>query len=177
MKISTDYLNIRQPSFGSLRISLNAREAMTGAKGSYVRNLFTAGKKLDDTQYFDLQVLKDLSLRIKEKGNVFSGIKAPIKFIMSGDRKIKVTGVYDGLDDETRKRGQNIDFYLNFDTPEYAKNIYDLFEQMNSIGKFSMLTKLLDEEMICKFSGTKYKENNVEKLIDILFDKYSELGL
>lgn len=179
MKISTNYSypQSTNPSFDALRISYDAKIAIDNKKIRFIGSLLEAGKKLEITQYMDLQVLGDLSFRIKEKGNVFSGLKGPLSVKLYDETKLKISGTYDGLDDGVRKRGQLTEYYLDFEKPERAKDLLSKFETIGGVDKFVLLTKLFDEDLIRKNMPDISKEYPRERLIDILFDKFSELGL
>ena len=177
MKILNNYTNYQQPNFTSLKISYNAREALISAKGSFISGLFEAGKRLENTQFVDLHVLKDLSLRIKEKANVFSGIKEPLQLKIYKQKNLKVTGIYDGLDYGKLKKGHKIDYYLKFETPEQAEELYNRYQTMGKVGQFSFITKLIDEDKIRQNTMPRMKETNREKFVDLMFDIFGELGI
>ena len=179
MKINTNYHypKATNPSFSALRISYDAKEGIDNKRIRFIGAILEAGKKLENTQYMDLQVLGDLSFRIKEKGNVFSGLKGPLSIKLYDQTQLKITGTYDGLDNGDRKRGQLTDYYLDLEKHERAKDLLSKFETMGGIDKFIVLTKLFDEDLVRKNLPELSKEYPKERLIDILFDKFGQLGL
>ena len=138
-----------KPTFTSLRISYNAENILADNAGALqINNLFEAGKKLENTQFFDLEVLEDLTLRIKEKANVFSGIVEPIIFYKKSSQNLRVQGIYDGLDFKYHKRGQGIGITLRYDLPETADRIFKEIQSLNGVLRIAAITKLIDDYFI-----------------------------
>ena len=171
MRISTDYNN--RVNFTSLKISYDAEERLHHVSKEFISGIFEAGKKLEHTEYLDLIMLKNLSFRIKEKANKFFVLREPIWVDETPYGPLKVTGTYDGLEDESHKKGQKIDILV--DCGSEVKNHFALkkIKGLNGIMRLSYITKMIDDFKIRQAEPDLTNQSR-DKEVSLLMYKYAD---
>lgn len=165
-----------QSTFKSLKLSQGLENILLEKVNIYeIKRIFEAGRKLENTQYFDLEMFDDMSFRIKEKGNVFSGLLGPIKIYKHSDKQLKITGIYDGVEDTINKPGDQTSFLLKYDKPESVEKIYNSIKSLKGILRLAAIAKLLDDYYI----KTKTEPNPFPLskfgVVKVLMGKYGDL--
>ena len=177
MKVSAiNKSNYPQSTFKSLKLSQGLEYILPEKAGIFeINRIFEAGRKLENTQFFDLQMFDDMSFRIKEKGNVFSGLIEPIKIYRHSDKEIKVIGVYDGVEDGIHKKGEHANILLKYDRPESVDRIYNEIRFTKGITRLAAITKLLDDFYV----KTKIEQNPTPlkkwDIVKVLMSKYGDM--
>jgi hypothetical protein len=179
MKVSNinSHSAYQKSTFKSLKLSYGVEETLAEkASANQINNFFEAGRKLENTMFFDLEVFEDLSMRIKEKGNVFSGLVEPINIFKHTAKQLRVVGVYDGVEDETHKKGQKLGVSLKYSAPETVESILKYIKPLKGVMKIAAITKLIDDYYI----KTELTEKNSQQLskrgiLRVLMNKYGEI--
>ena len=168
--------NCNKPVFRALRLSYDIESTLHDSAGAkLISNFFEAGRKLEGTQFFDLEVLSDLTMRIKEKGNPFSGLLEPIKIYKHSDNQLRITGMYDGAEYEFCKHGQKKSIYLRYDESKVVNKILDSVNSLKGILRLTAITKLLDDYYIKTKSVQNQKTMTKQGVVSVLMTKYGDI--
>ena len=168
--------NDNKPVFNALRLNYDIESTLVeSADTKLISKFFEAGRKLEGTQFFDLEVLSDLTMRIKEKGNPFSGLLEPIKIYRHKPNQLRISGIYDGVEDEYGKPGQKKSMYLRYDEPNIVNKILDSVNSLKGILRLTAITKLLDDYYVKTKSGQEHKTLSKQKIVSVLMTKYGDI--
>ena len=168
--------NYNRPAFRALKLNYDIESTLVeSADTKLISKFFEAGRKLEGTQFFDLEVLSDLTMRIKEKGNPFSGLLEPIKIYRHKPNQLRISGIYDGVEDEYGKPGQKKSMYLRYDEPNIVNKILDSVNSLKGILRLTAITKLLDDYYVKTKSGQEHKTLSKQKIVSVLMTKYGDI--
>ena len=178
MKVSNiNSITYPKKTFTSLKISYDAENILADKANAYQINaLFEAGRKLENTVFFDMELFGDMSMRIKEKANPFSGLVEPLQLYKHNAKQIRVIGVYDGLEDETHKKGQKTGISLKYESQDSVERILKDIKPLKGILKVAAITKLIDDY----FVKTKIEQKTPQQLskrgiVAVLMSKFGDL--
>ena len=162
MRITTDYnnYNSRNTNFKSFSISYGAEEKLYKLK-KQLPTIYDIGRKCEYTHFYDLEMLSNLTFRIKEKGCKFGMLAEPITVIKPKDQspKLAIKGKYDGLSTDKHRHGDDYYKYIEYSSPEEALKGYDrIMAATDYITKIYYVLRELEEE-------ARWKEaNEIKKL-------------
>ncbi len=177
MKILSDYTNqnVVNTNFKSLKISYEAVHRLKKTSPGFISFLFDAGRRLENTQYVDLQVLRNLDLRIASKVNPYYAIKEPVNLIRTSEKQIKIQGTYAGKEDSLYSNGKTFDIYLDFEREGTADVTMDNYNSMRGINRLSYLAKIIDIDLINKNDSQVLCEQTRENIVSNLIYKYGDI--
>ena len=122
-----------------LKICYDAEHKLWTSAPSLVTALFKTGRLHEGNQYIDILVMKNLSYRIKEKGNPFFRIKEPIHLKKLSDNKLDISATYDGVPNELYSKGdkykallRQVDANIFFSLDKY--HMPKLFQRKAELG-------------------------------------------
>lgn len=164
-------------NFRSLKISYGLHENLLNTQKKFLYEIFEAGKRLENTQYVDLSIKEDFVFQIKEKANPFFALVNPIRYERTGEKQIKISGIYDGVDNEMHKKGDTVNIMLDYPTEDYTTSVYLKLKGLRGILRLSYIAKLLDSKKIFEAEqGTETMSNTSrEKLVSLLMYKFGDI--
>lgn len=166
----------RNNNFKALKLSYGIEQTLIdSASSAQISNMFEAGKKLENTQFFDLLVLSDLTMRIKEKGNPFLSLTEPIRVHKHSNKQIRIVGIYDGVENENNKIGQKYSVLLKYDKPETVDNIVNDLQQKRGIVRLATIAKIIDDYFVKTKLQQKTEKISRANIISILMNKYGDI--
>ena len=140
-------------SFGmALKIKPEAREALENTTMSVIEKLQKFGEELKDTQYYNLEIGKDLRPRIKFWGADAYIPPFKINSLSKYDNFFSVNMIYDGTESAGFKKGQEIGRLLEFSNTQEA------------IDRAAEITKLLEKKQIDIHNASKIKKEEQDKV-------------
>ena len=164
-------------NFRSLRVSYALHENLINTQKKFLYEIFESGKRLENTQYLDLLIKDDFTFQIKEKANPFFALINPIRYERTGEKQIKISGIYDGVDNEIHKKGETVNIMLDYPTEDFTNSVYLKLKGLRGILRVSYITKLLDAK---KLLEAEYEPENLtniskEKMVSLLMYKYGDI--
>ena len=168
--------NYNKSVFRALRLNYDIENTLLeSAEPKLISKFFEAGRKLEGTQFFDLEVLSDLTMRIKEKGNPFSGLLEPVKVYKHKPNQLRITGIYDGAEDEYCKPGQKKSVCLRYDEPGTVNKILGSVNSLKGILRLAAITRLLDDYYVKTKPVQNSKTLTKQGIVSILMTKYGDI--
>lgn len=173
MKVT--FTNTQQVNHKALKISHSAELKLRGTDYNYIGALFHVGRLHENNQYIDICVTKNLTYKIKEKANPFFCIKEPMSVNKLTDKKINISAIYDGVENELIKKGDKYDIAVEYDSPNVVNMIMNKFESISGLFKLSYIAKLIEDYMVRAKSEFPEKINDREKILSLLMYKYGDI--
>ncbi len=171
--------NSFNPSFSSFNISYNSAEKLAKMPKSLLCSLLKIGRNFEKSEYIDIELLSNLKLRIKEKGNVCSSITEPIKVLKPKPHQnhIQISGIYDGADCDTKTRGKFCRTYIEYVSPEEALKGYERIKKsVNKVEEIEIIAKEMERSKVIQenkeFSSLERKK---VPLHQVLISKYGDI--
>ena len=177
MKISN---NFNSPSFRSLFINYGAEENLRQLPKPVLCKLYRLGEHLEETEYMDVFIKRDLIPVIREKGVPFGEIRPPFIFEKpeAGSNIMRVITKSHGgeaimgrLNDDKR-----LEMLLTFKSPETAvSTYYRLMAAKGNIEKAVMLAKAIETQKVHKKNvetGFQFDNLGKEQVVDELIEKF-----
>ena len=172
----TDFNNYNSTNFKSFRVSFDTEEFLRKFPNNLLADILDSARRVERTEFYDLELLSDMRFRIREKGNYFSGIAEPIAAVKpkAHDNRIKITGLYDGIEDETRKCGDPCEAYIEYNSHAEALKGYKMIDKgENKIDRISIITKEMDNQKLLNQTATEDKRK--PPLFRVVMDKYGDI--
>ena len=169
--------NYSSTNFKSLTVSYNAEHLLDTLSKDVLAKILDVGKIVEKTDYVDLQLLSDLSFRIKEKGNLFSGIKEPINAVkpQQNENFVIIKGVYDGVENKKLKRGKNVQHKIQYRSYAEALKGYNLiYNARNKVERLGVITKEIDRQKMYDAELERIRANGKPKisLQELIISRY-----
>ena len=158
-----------------LKICYDAEHKLWTSAPSLVTALFKTGRLHEGNQYIDILVMKNLSYRIKEKGNPFFRIKEPIHLKKLSDNKLDISATYDGVPNELYSKGDKYNMSVELDTSAAVDEAIDMFKDMRGLQRISFIAKLIDDYFIKTKSEAFPTGGDRESVVTLLMDKYGDI--
>ena len=167
------------PNFTAFNVSYNSAEGLAKMPSYFLSSLLKLGRNFEKTEFIDIELLSNLKLRIKEKGNVCSSIREPITAYKpkANESRIQISGIYDGADCDTKTRGSLCRTYIDYISPNEAlkgyariKNTENKIEKIGVIAKEMERSKVIQAEK--EFSALDRRKVPFHQ---VLLNKYGDI--
>ena len=158
-----------------LKICYDAEHRLRNADAGMITALFKMGKAHESNQYIDILVMKNLSLKIKEKANPFFCIKEPIHINKLSDNKISIDATYDGVENEFYSKGSKYTMDIELDTVDAAAEAVYKFKGMHGLQRVSFIAKLIEDYFVKTKSEPFPTGGKRDSVVTLLMDKYGDI--